>query len=94
MSLIGFIARFRCDGCSEVFECTQFDAARKGGEMTLYDLAMETLRDNDHTLSGGPSEQGDHDLCTNCTRYIDAEIENAAPTYEQVNAALNRRAGV
>ena len=41
------------------------------------------------------SIQGDHRLCTDCTRFIDNAFEETVlPTYDQVCAALNQRAGV
>jgi hypothetical protein len=89
MALTKIEATFRCDGCNKPFEVT-FDPAYIVKEKeSVHDYALDLLRG---TLWG--SIQGDHELCRDCTKFIDAEIEADAPTYDQVCAALNKRAGV
>ena len=97
MALIKIIARFRCDGCNKTFECESIDPATKmngASYGTLYELVMDVLANGDASASGGPSEQGNHDLCPGCTKYIDEKFPESSPTYDQVCAALNKRAGL
>jgi hypothetical protein len=89
MSIVKIEAQFRCDGCNKTFEVT-FDPAYTFKEKeSVHDVARDYLRG---TLWG--SIQGSHELCRDCTKFIDGAIEDDDPTYDQVCAELNRRAGV
>ena len=90
MAIIKIEAQYRCDGCNKP-DSIELDRASKtrDGE-ALDDVARDFITGSLHL-----SIQGEHILCAECTKFIDDKFdENVLPTYDQVCAALNERAGL
>jgi hypothetical protein len=90
MSITKIVAHYRCDGCNKEDTFELSDRAVKVVNESLDDLVLDYFR-----VSIVTSIQGEHMLCKECTNYIDDKFpDDELPTYEQVCAALNERAGV
>lgn len=94
MSIISIKALFCCDGCNKTAS-VDFDLAGKmPADWTFHEKAEDIIRGG-NSLAGCTSVQGEHLLCEDCTRFIDAAFpEDVLPNYDQVCKALNDRAGV
>ncbi|TIX28797.1 hypothetical protein [Mesorhizobium sp.] len=62
---------------------------------SLHDMAMEAVRAGTPREGGCSSVQGDMCLCDKCTSIVDRYVtEDRNATADEVNAALNKKAGV
>lgn len=93
MSILNVKATIQCDGCNEQFT-VDLDRA-KMLTVSIDDYVWEIVADSNGAMVG-PSVQGSHLLCEKCTKFIDNvyDDDDNPPTYDQVAAALNKRAGV
>lgn len=88
MALLSVKARLECDGCRTQFY-VDIDPAWKAPK-SVADLV-------DDAINGVAwcSIQGEHHLCGSCTKTVDdASADDAQPTYDEVVAILNKKAGV
>ncbi|TIW26533.1 MAG: hypothetical protein E5V63_13225 [Mesorhizobium sp.] len=72
------------------------DAAEATPEgWSLYDMAVNSVRAGSPREGGFSSVQGEMCLCSKCTSIVDEYItEDRNATADEVNAALNKKAGV
>lgn len=85
----------RCDGCAGAmtFDIDPARAIPKG--WSLHDLVIDCVAGDTPREGGTSSVQGDMCLCDKCTTIVDAYVtEDRNATADEVNAALNKKAGV
>lgn len=95
MTLSSIRVHFRCDGCvgAMTFDMDPAEAIPKGA--SLHDMAMDCARAGTPREGGMSSVQSDMCLCGKCTTIVDAYVtEDRNATADEVNAALNKKAGV
>ncbi|MER9768983.1 hypothetical protein NKJ09_23295 [Mesorhizobium sp. M0189] len=74
------------------FDLDPAEVLNKG--TSLHDIAIETVRAGTPREGGLSSVQGEQCLCGKCTTIVDAYVtEDRNATADEVNAALNKKAG-
>lgn len=95
MTMSSIRAHFRCDGCvgAMTFDLDPAEVMNKSS--SLHDFALKAVRAGSPREGGMSSVQGDQCLCDKCTTIVDAYVtEDRNATADEVNAALNKKAGV